>query len=132
MPENAPSPAVAPLSYRPSAYYFRKELRAAKSVKVAGALVGTLRAELILLSEWIAEQGLKAPSADSLRIAAPTRLVAMRELGLALCRELEAMKAWVREHGLIPPRFNATAAEAEDKWARRNHPVAFRDGTEPG
>lgn len=62
-----------PLSYRPSAYYFRKALSEAKTV------------------------------ADA------------RAIGFQAVRELEMLKAWVREQGLIPPRQHITAQEAQDK-----------------
>jgi len=58
-----------PIPYRPSAYYFRQELRHAPTKKDAIAL------------------------------------------GLTVVSELEQLKAWVREHGLIPPRFNVTQSE---------------------
>lgn len=61
------------LSYRPSAYYFRKALRKAKSVEDA------------------------------------------REVGFQAVLEMEALKEWVRERGLIPPRRFILREEAEDK-----------------
>jgi len=87
MPESS---AARPLSYRPSAYYWRKSLRES-----------TTRDEAVAV-------------------------------GLTLCTELELLKAWVREQGLIPPRFNATAAEAEDKWARDAHADAAEPPPSPG
>lgn len=64
------------ISYKPSAYYFRKALRESTDVQK------------------------------------------IRASGLLVCSELEELKAWVRERGLIPPHFNATREEAVAKgWA---------------
>lgn len=66
----------APASYQPSAYFFRKALRGARS---------------------------KAEAVD---------------VGLQVVRELEALKAFVRENGLIPPKRHVLKAEAQAKqWA---------------
>ena len=36
-------------------------------------------------------------------------------LGRHLCRELEELKAWVRERGLVPPKWHITRSESEAK-----------------
>lgn len=79
MPPQSPRTPSNAVSYRPSAFYWRKGFRDAATLPEA------------------------------------------QDLGFTLCTELEQLKAWVREQGLIPPRFNATAAEAEDKWAAEVH-----------
>ncbi|WP_157837094.1 hypothetical protein [Geminisphaera colitermitum] len=61
------------LSYKPSAYYFRRRLRGTDD---------------------------------------PAQL---RKLGLAVVLELEQLKAWVREQGMIPPKWNVLREEAEEK-----------------
>jgi hypothetical protein len=64
-------------SYKPSAYYYRRELREAHTVKRAQAV------------------------------------------GLAAVDDLERLKAWVREQGLIPPKWRVLREEARDKgWDR--------------
>lgn len=40
---------------------------------------------------------------------------ALRELGLALVSEHERLRAWVREQGLIPPKWTVDPAEAKEK-----------------
>lgn len=39
----------------------------------------------------------------------------LREIGLTACAELEQLKAWVRERGLIPPKLYVMTSEAEEK-----------------
>lgn len=36
-------------------------------------------------------------------------------IGMALCRELEQLKAWVREQGLYPPKWTVPPEEAAEK-----------------
>jgi hypothetical protein len=36
-------------------------------------------------------------------------------VGLIVCHELEQLKAWVREHGMIPPKWLVDPSEAKDK-----------------
>lgn len=47
-------------------------------------------------------------------------------VGLIVCAELEQLKAWVRERGLIPPRWICCPEEAEDKG------LECEDFTPPG
>jgi len=61
------------LSYKPSGYYFRREIRNAKTL---------LRAQ---------------------------------QVGLAAVDELERLKAWVREQGMIPPKWRVLKEEIRDK-----------------
>lgn len=61
------------VSYKPSAYYFRKALR-------------------------------EATTADR-----------ARQIGMHLCTELETLKAWVREQGMIPPKWNLMNSEISEK-----------------
>ena len=61
------------MSYKPSAYYYRKAIREAKSLEEA------------------------------------------REAGCLVVRELEQLKEWVREQGLIPPKRFITREEADEK-----------------
>lgn len=63
----------AEVSYKPSAYYFRSGLRAAKT-----------KAQAV-------------------------------EIGLKAVTELEQLKAWVREHGMIPPKNHILEAESRAK-----------------
>lgn len=45
----------------------------------------------------------------------------VRELGLAIVNELEQLKQWVRDQGMIPPRWNGTPEEAREKgWPDAN------------
>jgi hypothetical protein len=37
------------------------------------------------------------------------------ELAFALCRELERLRAWVRDYGLIPPTWERMETEIEEK-----------------
>jgi hypothetical protein len=62
-----------PLSYKPSAYYFRTALRGATSTE------------------------------EAVRI------------GLQLVSELELQKQWIRDHGLIPPKWNVMRSESDGK-----------------
>ena len=39
----------------------------------------------------------------------------LSEIGLALCGELERLKAWICEQGKIPPKWVVAADEAADK-----------------
>jgi len=78
-----------PIPYRPSAYYFRQELRSARTKK-----------EAIIV-------------------------------GLMLVSELEELKAWVREHGLIPPRFNVTPSERLAKADLLAFPYASTEASSP-
>jgi hypothetical protein len=36
-------------------------------------------------------------------------------VGLVICHELEQLKAWVREQGLIPPKWVVDPQEAQEK-----------------
>jgi len=60
-------------SYRPSAFYWRKQIREAETI------------------------------------------VDLRETAMLLCSELEQTKAWIRERGMIPPKFIVPVEEAEAK-----------------
>lgn len=40
------------------------------------------------------------------------------EIGLGAVMELEQLRAWVREQGLIPPKWTATEAEIRAKVTR--------------
>lgn len=42
------------------------------------------------------------------------------EVGLILVSELEQLKAWVREQGMVPPRWHMLPEEAADKADLRN------------
>ena len=69
----------APLSYRPSVFYYRKALREAET-----------RDRAVVV-------------------------------GLVVCHELEQLKAWVREQGMIPPKWIVDPHEAEEKgWTADN------------
>lgn len=63
----------AEVSYRPSAFYFRSGLRAAKT-----------KAQAV-------------------------------EIGLKAVAELEQLKAWVRERGMIPPKTHVMPEESKAK-----------------
>lgn len=39
----------------------------------------------------------------------------VREIGLAVVEELERLKAWVSDQGLIPPKWQVMPEEAEEK-----------------
>jgi len=78
-----------PIPYRPSAYFFRREIRAARSKKKAV------------------------------------------DLGLTLVSELEELKAWVRAHGLIPPRFYLTRSERRAKADLLEGPYASKGESSP-
>lgn len=67
------APAEECPTYKPSAYYFRRELRRART---------KLRAQ---------------------------------QVGLAAVDELERLKAWVREQGMIPPKWRVLHEELRDK-----------------
>jgi hypothetical protein len=42
-----------------------------------------------------------------------------QDVGYAAVSELEHLKEWVREQGMIPPKWNVLAEEARDKgWDR--------------
>lgn len=62
-----------PLSYKPSAYYYRKALREAETVED------------------------------------------IQEICEVVATELEMLKAWVRTHGLVPPRWHVTPSERAAK-----------------
>lgn len=61
------------------------------------------------------------PSAFYFRRALRTATTKERaiQIGLAVCTELEALKAWVRDQGMIPPKWRVDPDEARDKgWGR--------------
>lgn len=60
-------------TYKPSAYYFRREIRKARRLQRAQAI------------------------------------------GLAAVDELERLKAWVREQGMIPPKWRVLVEEIAEK-----------------
>ena len=37
------------------------------------------------------------------------------EVGLVVCSELEMLKQWVRDQGMIPPKFVVHPSEAQEK-----------------
>lgn len=39
----------------------------------------------------------------------------LRRIGLTLVSELEELKAWVRDQGMIPPKWNVPVEEAQEK-----------------
>jgi hypothetical protein len=64
-------------TYKPSAFYFRRALRATD---------------------------------DTVRL---------RAIGMTLCSELQFLKQWVRDQGMIPPKENVMQSEVEDKgWPK--------------
>lgn len=45
--------------------------------------------------------------------------VKLRALGISAVLELEQLKAWVREQGMIPPKWNVPVDEAREKgWGQ--------------
>lgn len=72
-------------NYKPSCYYFRRELRKARTI---------LRAQ---------------------------------QVGLAAVDELERLKAWVREQGLIPPKWRVLHEEIADYGWGENPPESDYD-----
>jgi predicted GNAT superfamily acetyltransferase len=64
---------MSDLTYKPSAFYFRRRLRQTDE---------------------------------------PAEL---REVGLAVVTEMERLRSWVRDQGLIPPKWTVDPAEAKDK-----------------
>lgn len=63
----------APLSYKPSAWYYRKALRESKDPRQ------------------------------------------IRVVGLHVVSEYERLREWVREQGMIPPKWRVSRAESFDK-----------------
>jgi hypothetical protein len=59
--ENQPAP------YKPSAFYFRQELRCTRTRKEAVGIGMHLVAELELLKQWVRDQGLQPPKWNVMR-----------------------------------------------------------------
>lgn len=117
-----PFPAHAALTYKPSVFYFRKDLHESKDRQEAVKAAVTVCAEFELLRDWSAQHGVLPQTnvhttADMLRRA-------IREsgshgqvilLGLFVCHELEELKRIVREAGFIPPKWFVSPSEAKEK-----------------
>lgn len=44
----------------------------------------------------------------------------LRAIGMTMCMELEQLKEWIRDQGLVPPKQHIMASEAEEKgWQFR-------------
>lgn len=78
------------VSYKPSVYYWRKQIREARTMQD------------------------------------------LRDASFNLCNELELLKAWVREQGMIPPKRIVTKEEAfEKRFEPQFHVVTDRDCSSP-
>lgn len=114
-------------SYKPSVFYFRKLLHESTSTEraITGALIAA--SELEHLKTWCGGEVQLLPAANFAAGATCLR-DALRQsgshaqailLGLFVCHELEQLKAFVREAGLIPPKWIVAPEEAEEKGWRR-------------
>lgn len=102
------------ISYKPSAFYFRRAIRAVSNRGEAVILIKDVLVEFDLLARWADAQGIAST------IQCPTggdckTLDDIKSVGLAAVTALEDLKAFVREHGAIPPKFRVLAEEARDK-----------------
>jgi hypothetical protein len=109
-------------TYKPSVFYFRKALHEALAREDAVAIAMTVHAEFARLQRWTREREIIDERISEHGIAmferairASTALGQPVLLGLFLCHELEQLKAIVRDHGLIPPKWFVTAEEAGEK-----------------
>lgn len=126
-PVHPPGAEPAPAIYRPSVFYFRRELHVARTRGRAITVALIVHDEFLELRQWAADRDVIAvgeqfgASAACLRAAleSSTSLGQAILLGLFLCHELEMLKAQVREAGLIPPKWIVLPEEAEEKgWDR--------------
>lgn len=114
MPSDANSALPTLVSYRPSAFYFRRDLRAAKDRREVFLVVETLVAETAQIEEFGRRHGIEFAE----RQPRPRRVLgleSLRRIGLDMCRELEEVKARVRARGLIPPKCHIMGSEADEK-----------------
>jgi hypothetical protein len=113
-------------SYQPSVFYFRQSLREANCCRAAVAVANNICTEFELLREWAEQFGVLPHSnahvaSDLLReaISASTSRTQVVALGMFVCHELEALKAAVRDRGLIPPKWVVDPREREAKGWRQ-------------
>lgn len=116
------TPHSKPLSYQPSVFYFRRDLRTSASIPEAINVALTVVGEFERLREWSAQHGVLPSSnvhvgADLLResMRNSTSHVQIIVLGLYVCHELEELKQMVRNAGLIPPKWEVAPDEAREK-----------------
>jgi len=109
--------------FRPSAFYFRQDLRTARTKTAARDLAFENVTELELLYQWTEEQGWATPAALGCtpaftyrsRIQSGTRAEVIA-CGLDVIREHETLRSWLREtHNTIPPRWYISPSERRAK-----------------
>lgn len=104
--------------YKSSAYYFRKELRASKTIPEAIVVTTTVLNELTQLRLWAHEKGIALPKDPHAPLTNITSRAAVVKEGLRIILELEKAKAAVRDAGLWPPKWTLSQSEAAAKrWA---------------
>jgi hypothetical protein len=133
---NDTSPLGEQPTFKPSVFYFRRSLRESTSLERATTVALIVAAELEQLKLWTVEQNM-LPADDSVGGAFELLKEALRKceshgqailLGLFLCHELEQLKALVRWHGLIPPKWIIAPEEAGDKgWNLAAEPTGTTD-----
>ncbi len=119
---NESASAIPPATYKPSVFYFRHQLGTSQTCERAKTVALIVANELEQLKLWSAEQGLLlepgiAAAAALMRLAIKDATSHMQAviLGFFLCHELEQLKALVRAHGMIPPKWIVAPEEAEEK-----------------
>jgi len=113
------SPVLA--NYKPSAFYFRRAIRSARTNATAHAAAQGVILELELLHAWILERHLFNPEIPDRRaeLGRCKTLRKIKDCGLAAVADLERLKAGVRDLNLIPPKWRIRPEEAADKgWGK--------------
>lgn len=113
MPSDAIPALSAFVSYKPSAFYFRRDLRAARDATTILAIVTTLLSEIKWCTEFGMAHGIEFEKRA--QTETPNGIRGLREFGLTLCTELETVKQLIRDHDLIPPKRNIMRSEAVEK-----------------
>lgn len=115
-------PEKYPLTFKPSVYYFRNDLRKALTVTEAASVAVSVVNEFERLRSWASDQQVMPEaavhlSAELLRVAIEraATIEAVIAIGMFACHELEELKRIIRDAGMIPPKWEVSPGEARDK-----------------
>ncbi|MCX6952941.1 MAG: hypothetical protein NTV51_12365 [Verrucomicrobia bacterium] len=118
------------LSYKPSAFYYRRDIRAARSKAAVQTLANRQVTEMEMLYQWIYDNGFAPrggifpPSVSSdltafdyrSRISAGRSKADVIECALTVVLEHENLRQWVRDvHKVIPPKWYLSPSEQQAK-----------------
>lgn len=113
-----PDKAKKEASYRPSAYYWRRDIRAVENVRALAGYIRDLGEEIATHDAALVRLGVMPKVDRELTETNPTTRATragMQREALRLVLALEDRKAEIRALGKIPPKSRLSPSEAKEK-----------------